>query len=97
MTNTSRPLDFSRRHVLAGLAATPALTAAVPAAAQTGGLRWTPQQAQVAQKGWTHSTPDTVILRYPVASNSTRLVDAAPPSQVPTRVLQRNSNPEREP
>jgi len=50
MTNTSRPLDFSRRHVLAGLAATPALTAAVPAAAQTGGPRWTPQQAQAALK-----------------------------------------------
>ena len=50
MTNTSRPLDFSRRRVLAGLAATPALTAAVPAAAQTGGPRWTPQQAQAALK-----------------------------------------------
>ena len=50
MTNTSRPLDFSRRHVLAGLAATPALTAAVPATAQTGGPRWTPQQAQAALK-----------------------------------------------
>jgi hypothetical protein len=50
MTNTSRPLDFSRRHVLAGLAATPAVTAAVPAAARKGGRRWTLQQVQVALK-----------------------------------------------
>lgn len=50
MTNNSRPLGLSRRHVLAGLAATPALTAAVPAAAQTAGPRWTPQQAQAALK-----------------------------------------------
>ena len=50
MTNTSRALGLSRRHVLAGLAATPALTAAVPAAAQTAGPRWTPQEAQAALK-----------------------------------------------
>jgi ribonuclease BN (tRNA processing enzyme) len=50
VTNTSRPLGLSRRHVLAGLAATPALTAAVPAAAQTPEPRWTLQQAQAALK-----------------------------------------------
>jgi ribonuclease BN (tRNA processing enzyme) len=50
VTNTSRVLGLSRRHVLAGLAATPALTAAVPAAAQTAGPRWTPQEAQAALK-----------------------------------------------
>jgi ribonuclease BN (tRNA processing enzyme) len=43
-------LGLSRRHVLAGLAAAPALTAAVPAAAQTAGPRWTPQQAKDALK-----------------------------------------------
>jgi ribonuclease BN (tRNA processing enzyme) len=46
VTDTSRPL--SRRHVLAGLAATPALGAALPAAAQTAGSQWTPQQAEAA-------------------------------------------------
>jgi ribonuclease BN (tRNA processing enzyme) len=50
VTNTSRALGLSRRHVLAGLAATPALTAAVPADAQTAGPRWTPQEAQAALK-----------------------------------------------
>jgi hypothetical protein len=46
--NTSRPFGLSRRHVLAGLAAAPALTATVPAAAETAEPRWTPQQAQTA-------------------------------------------------
>ena len=50
MTDTSGPSGLSRRHVLAGLAATSALTAAVPGAAQTAGPRWTPQQAQAALK-----------------------------------------------
>ena len=51
MTNTSRQLGLSRRHVLAGLAAAPALSTASPAASQTAGPRWTPQQAQAALKG----------------------------------------------
>lgn len=50
MTNTSRPLGLSRRHVLAGLAAAPALSATSLAAAQTAGPNWTPQQAQAALK-----------------------------------------------
>ena len=50
MTDTSRPPGLSRRHLLAGLAATPALGAALPAAAQTAGPQWTPQQAQTALK-----------------------------------------------
>lgn len=50
MTDTSRPLGLSRRHLLAGLAATPALGAALPAAAQTAGPRWTPEQTQAALK-----------------------------------------------
>ena len=50
MTDTSRPPGLSRRHLLAGLAATPALGAALPAAAQTAGPQWTPQQAQAALK-----------------------------------------------
>jgi hypothetical protein len=50
VTNTSRLLGLSRRHVLAGLAATPALSAASPAAAQTAGPRRTPRQAQAALK-----------------------------------------------
>lgn len=50
MINTSRPLGLSRRHVLAGAAAAPALSAAFPAAAQTAGPHWTPQQAQAALK-----------------------------------------------
>ncbi len=51
MTNTSRLLGLSRRHVLGGLAAAPALSAAFPSAAQTAGPYWTPQQAQAALKG----------------------------------------------
>ena len=51
MTDTTRPLGLSRRHILAGLAATPALTAAGPAAAQTAGQGWTSQQTQAALKG----------------------------------------------
>lgn len=51
MTDTSRPLGLSRRHLLAGLATTPALGAVVPAAAQTAGPRWTPEQTQAALKG----------------------------------------------
>lgn len=50
MTNTPRMLGLSRRHVLAGLAATPALSAAFPATAQTTGPHWTPQQTQAALK-----------------------------------------------
>jgi ribonuclease BN (tRNA processing enzyme) len=50
MTKTSRPLGLSRRRVLAGVAAAPALSAAFPAAAQTAGPHWTPQQAQAALK-----------------------------------------------
>jgi len=50
VTDTSRPPGLSRRHLLAGLAATPALGAALPAAAQTAGPQWTPQQAQTALK-----------------------------------------------
>jgi len=50
VTDTSRPPGLSRRHLLAGLAATPALGAALPAAAQTAGPQWTPQQAQAALK-----------------------------------------------
>jgi ribonuclease BN (tRNA processing enzyme) len=50
MTNTSRPLGLSRRHVLAGLASTPVLTAAGTTAAQTSEPHWTPQQAQAALK-----------------------------------------------
>jgi len=47
---TDKPLGLSRRHLLAGLAATPALAAAAPAAAQTAGPSWTPQQAKDALK-----------------------------------------------
>ncbi|WP_253713133.1 MBL fold metallo-hydrolase [Bradyrhizobium sp. WD16] len=50
MTDTSRLLGLSRRHVLAGLAAAPALSAASPAAAKTAATHWTPQQAQAALK-----------------------------------------------
>lgn len=50
MTNTSRLLGLSRRHVLAGLAAAPALSTGSAAAAQIAGPRWTPQQAQAALK-----------------------------------------------
>ena len=51
MTDTTRSLGVSRRHILAGLAATPALTAAAPVAAQTAGQGWTSQQTQAALKG----------------------------------------------
>jgi ribonuclease BN (tRNA processing enzyme) len=52
MTDQSRLSGFSRRTMLAGLAATPLVTAsAAPAAAQTVGPSWTPQQAQAALKG----------------------------------------------
>ena len=46
---TDRSLGLSRRHILAGLATTPAL-AATPAAAQNAGPRWTPQQTKDALK-----------------------------------------------
>ena len=51
MTDTTRPVGLSRRHILAGLAATPALTAAGPAAAQTAGQGWTSQQTHAALRG----------------------------------------------
>jgi glyoxylase-like metal-dependent hydrolase (beta-lactamase superfamily II) len=51
VTNASRPLGLSRRHVLAGLAGAPALSASFPAAAQTAGPRWTQRQTQAALKG----------------------------------------------
>mgnify|MGYP001550388698 FL=1 len=47
---TDKPFGLSRRHMLAGLAATPALAATVPAAAQTPGPRWKPQPAKDALK-----------------------------------------------
>ncbi len=51
MTDRSHPLGLSRRHMLAGLAAAPALTASVPALAQgVAGPRWTPQQTRAALK-----------------------------------------------
>lgn len=51
MKDVSRPFDLSRRSILAGLAATPALVAATePSTAQTEGPRWTPQKAQGALK-----------------------------------------------
>ncbi len=50
MTNTSRPLGLSRRHILAGLATAPVLTAAGTSAAQTAESSWTPQQTQAALK-----------------------------------------------
>jgi ribonuclease BN (tRNA processing enzyme) len=52
MTNTSNPTGLSRRNVLAGLAAAPALAATIgPSAAQSAvGPRWTVQQAQAALK-----------------------------------------------
>jgi hypothetical protein len=47
--DTSKPFGLSRRKLLSGLVVTPALAATVePSAAQTDGLRWTPQQAQAA-------------------------------------------------
>jgi ribonuclease BN (tRNA processing enzyme) len=48
VTDISRLL--SRRHVLAGLAATPTVSVAPPAAAEMAGPHWTPQQAQIALK-----------------------------------------------
>ena len=50
MTNPSRLIGLSRRDVLAGLAASPVLSAAFPAAAQTAEPHWTPQQTQAALK-----------------------------------------------
>jgi ribonuclease BN (tRNA processing enzyme) len=51
MTDVSTLAGVSRRRLLAGLAATPALAAtAEPSFAQAGGPRWTPQQAQAALK-----------------------------------------------
>jgi ribonuclease BN (tRNA processing enzyme) len=47
----TRPFGFSRRKLLTGLMATPALAATVePSAAQADGPHWTPQQAQAALK-----------------------------------------------
>ncbi len=51
MKRSSTPLGLSRRHLLAGLAAAPALASTVaPGMAQAGGPSWTPQQAQAALK-----------------------------------------------
>jgi len=51
VTDTSGTSGFSRRSVLAGLAAAPALVATTaPGIAQTGGPRWSPQQTQAALK-----------------------------------------------
>jgi ribonuclease BN (tRNA processing enzyme) len=51
MKDVSRAFGLSRRGLLAGLAATPVLSATTePSAAQTVGPRWTPQQAQAALK-----------------------------------------------
>ena len=51
MTHTMGLSGLSRRSVLAGLAAAPALAATTaPGIAQTGGPRWSPQQTQVALK-----------------------------------------------
>ena len=51
MTNRSNTPLLSRRSLLAGMAATPALAASVePSLAQTNTPRWTPQQAQAALK-----------------------------------------------
>src|ERR1700746_2916303 len=51
MPDTSSQSALSRRSLLTGLLATPALAATVqPATAQTDGPRWTPQQAQAALK-----------------------------------------------
>jgi ribonuclease BN (tRNA processing enzyme) len=47
----TRPFGFSRRKLLTGLMATPALAATVePSAAQADGPHWPPQQAQAALK-----------------------------------------------
>jgi ribonuclease BN (tRNA processing enzyme) len=52
MANTSAAFGLSRRNLLTGLLATPALAATVePSNAQIEGPRWTPQQAQAALKG----------------------------------------------
>jgi ribonuclease BN (tRNA processing enzyme) len=51
VTDTSSPFRLSRRSLLAGLAAAPIATATTEQSlAQTGGPRWTPQQAQAALK-----------------------------------------------
>ena len=51
MKDVSRASGLSRRGLLAGLAAAPALAAtAAPVNAQTAGPRWTPQQAKAALK-----------------------------------------------
>jgi hypothetical protein len=51
MTDRSTRGSVSRRGLLAGLAAAPALAAtAEPGFAQARGPRWTPQQAQAALK-----------------------------------------------
>ena len=51
MPDTSSQSDLSRRSLLTGLLATPALAATVqPATAQADGPRWTPQQVQAALK-----------------------------------------------
>lgn len=51
MKDASGPSNFSRRRLLAGLVAAPALApTAELSAAQTAGPRWTPQQAQAALK-----------------------------------------------
>lgn len=51
MNDASTPAGLSRRGLLAGLAAAPALAATVqPSAAQAAGPHWTPQQAQAALK-----------------------------------------------
>ncbi len=51
MKDLSRASGLSRRGLLAGLAAAPALAATgAPGNAQTAGPRWTPQQAQAALK-----------------------------------------------
>ena len=51
MSDTSSQSALSRRSILTGLLATPALAATVqPGTAQADGPRWTPQQAQAALK-----------------------------------------------
>jgi ribonuclease BN (tRNA processing enzyme) len=51
MKDTTSPFGLSRRRLLAGFAATPALAATVePSLAQASGPYWTPQQVQAALK-----------------------------------------------
>ena len=51
MTAKSFSMEVSRRALLAGLGATPIVTAsALPSGAQNAGPEWTPQQAQAALK-----------------------------------------------